>query len=265
MIKVEKDLSDIPSILKHKSREEAFNTNIISASYCDKKNRYKVGSVQKKLNKIYHLKCAYCEQKLLDSPKHIEHYRPKKSYYWLAYSWDNLLLSCGNCNSAKGDRFATKNRAIVYNNEAFFNIHTLGDSYNRIEEPKIINPEKEDILDLIYFDTDGKIYSDDERIKHTIEEACNLNRDELVKRRIEIINDFINIMNEHYLYFIKYKDISRFKPDINNFIKKCKKENEFYALRYFILNNSELFFEDRVLQKIVKPLFSKLYKPYSPQ
>ena len=86
MIKVEKDFSNIPSILKKENREEAFNNNISSRSYCDSKNRYKVGSVQKRLNKIYNLKCAYCEQKLLDAPKHVEHYRPKNIYYWLAYS-----------------------------------------------------------------------------------------------------------------------------------------------------------------------------------
>jgi len=42
MIKVEKDLSDIPSILKHKSREEVFDANVASSSYCDKKNRYNI-------------------------------------------------------------------------------------------------------------------------------------------------------------------------------------------------------------------------------
>lgn len=126
MIKVEKDFADIPVILTQQVREEAFNVNVTSSSYCDDKNRYKVGSVQKKLNEIYHLKCAYCEQKLLDAPKHIEHYRPKKTYYWLAYSWDNLLLCCGSCNSAKGDRFTTANSAISYKDEVFEDIHSLG-------------------------------------------------------------------------------------------------------------------------------------------
>ena len=258
MIKVEKDFTDIPTILTKKSREDAFDANIALSSYCDDKHRYKVGSVQKKLNQIYHLKCAYCEQKLLDAPKHIEHYRPKDTYYWLAYSWDNLLLCCGACNSAKGKRFAVKKSKITYSSEAFCDIHSLGNSYDLVEEPKIINPEKEDVLDLIFFDSDAKIYSDDERVKHTIEDACNLNRDELIELRKEIITDFINRMNKHYLHFLHDKNINAFFPDIENFKENCKEENDFYAFRYFVLNNSELFFENRVLQKIVKSLFLKL-------
>jgi len=257
MIKVEKDFNDIPTILTKKSREDAFDANITSSSYSDKKDRYKVGSVQKKLNAIYHLKCAYCEQKLLDAPKHIEHYRPRNIYYWLAYSWDNLLLCCGACNSAKGKRFSTQEPAVVYENEPFSKIHTLSDSYDAVEKPKIINPEKEDVLDLIFFKKNAKIYSDDERVDHTIENACKLNRDELVQLRKQIVTDFINRMNKHYLYFQRDKNIRAFLPDIENFKENCQQENEFYAFRYFIINNSEVFFENRGLQKIVKALFLK--------
>ncbi len=258
MIKVEKDFDNIPIILTQQSREDAFNDNTSSTSYCDDKNRYKVGSVQKSLNEIYHLKCAYCEQKLLDAPKHIEHYRPKDIYYWLAYSWDNLLLCCGSCNSAKGKRFAIANDAVTYKGEQFSNIHSLGSDYDISEEPKIINPEKEDVLDLIVFDKDGKINSEDLRVLHTIEDACNLNRDELAQKRLEILNDFIQRVDEHYLYFRKQGDITRFLPDIEIFIENCKVENEFYAFRYFIIHHSEIFFEGNVvLQKIVKRLFEK--------
>ncbi|SFV61407.1 hypothetical protein MNB_SV-3-1074 [hydrothermal vent metagenome] len=258
MIKVEKDFANIPTILTQSLREEAFNKNVSSNSYCDDKNRYKVGSVQKRLNAIYHLKCAYCEQKLLDAPKHIEHYRPKDIYYWLAYSWDNLLLCCGSCNSSKGTNFAIENNQVVYNNEPFENIHTLGSSYDKIEKPKMINPEKEDVLGLILFDKYGKIDSEDTRVRYTIEEACNLNRKELVELRLEIVTDFINRVNNHYLYFVKYKDISRFKPDIENFINNCSIEKEFYAFRYFVVNNIEIFFENnKPLQHIVKGLFEK--------
>ncbi len=259
MIKVEKDFTDIPSILKSHLREEAFNHNVASSSYDDAKNRYKVRSVQNKLNDIYHLKCAYCEQKLLDAPKHIEHYRPKKTYYWLAYSWDNLLLSCGSCNSAKGDRFAIRNAQRTYAKETFTQIHNLSSSYNSTEEPMIINPEEEDVLKLIIFDKEGLLSSKDRRVQHTIEEACHLNREELVQLRMEIIQNFINRMDEHYLYFKRHKDLTRFLPDIQNFKKNCKVENSFYAFRYFVIENIELFFdENRALQKIVKGLFSKI-------
>lgn len=60
-----------------------------------------------------HGKCAYCERPLLDSrDADVEHFRPKggfcqrdpadtpeqPGYYWLAYAWENLLVSCKGCN-----------------------------------------------------------------------------------------------------------------------------------------------------------------------
>jgi hypothetical protein len=83
--------------------------------------------VKAKLEACHHGKCCYCETHI---PKpyahsHVEHWRPKLSsrqvrdkkkrtwpgYYWLAYSWDNLLLSCFLCNSNKSDLFPLKNPA----------------------------------------------------------------------------------------------------------------------------------------------------------
>jgi 5-methylcytosine-specific restriction endonuclease McrA len=57
-------------------------------------------------------KCAYCES-IFDatSDGDIEHFRPKlrvsgktpetPGYYWLANSWENLLLSCSHCNQGR--------------------------------------------------------------------------------------------------------------------------------------------------------------------
>jgi uncharacterized protein (TIGR02646 family) len=82
---------------------------------------YTSDAVKAELEASHHGKCCYCETSI---PKpyahsHVEHWRPKASsrqgrhqdsifpgYYWLAYSWDNLLLSCTFCNSSnKGDLF----------------------------------------------------------------------------------------------------------------------------------------------------------------
>ena len=257
MIKVDKIFADIPIILKSQNRKDAFTKNISSSRYADEKNLYKVASVQKKLIEIYHLKCAYCEQKLLDAPKHIEHYRPKNTYYWLAYSWDNLLLSCGSCNSSKGTKFQIKKTIVTYNNESFEDIHHIGNSYDVIEEPMVVNPEKEDVLSKLIFDKEGNISSLDDRVIYTISDVCNLNREELIQKRVKILNDFINKINEHYLLFIKKGDITRFIPDIKFFIDECSIENEFYSFRHFILNHIELFFEDIGKQRILKGLISK--------
>jgi hypothetical protein len=94
-------------------------------------------------SRVQRAKCAYCEMLLAPDAKggDIEHYRPKglitkllddpktwgtevdghnsrdekrvaprackgKGYWWLAYAWDNYLLSCGTCNEKwKGNLF----------------------------------------------------------------------------------------------------------------------------------------------------------------
>jgi hypothetical protein len=65
-----------------------------------------------------HYKCCFCEHKIARSYNAVEHYRPKvgadrrpgslqnHGYWWLAFTWDNLLLACPICNSsAKGIQF----------------------------------------------------------------------------------------------------------------------------------------------------------------
>lgn len=59
------------------------------------------------LAEMQHYKCCYCE-KVEEQPKYrdVEHYRPKSQYWWLTWSWDNLLFACVDCNREhKRDRF----------------------------------------------------------------------------------------------------------------------------------------------------------------
>lgn len=66
-------------------------------------------------------KCCYCEQKLTLSFQDVEHFRPKTradrapgcpethGYWWLAFTWQNLLFACALCNRThKRDRFPLK-------------------------------------------------------------------------------------------------------------------------------------------------------------
>lgn len=252
MIKVTKNLDLVPNLLKKENRKSAFEANIKASDYVDDKNRYKVGSVQKRLHDIYSLKCGYCEKKLLDASKPIEHYRPKRGgYYWLAYSWDNLLLSCTECNTSKLNKFPIKGKKVNYNNEAFEDIHTLGKSYDEVEKPYLINPEKDDIVDKLRFDKKGMIYTDDERVQKTIY-ICTLNREALAKLRENVFIDFLQNMEGHYEYYKIKKGATRFVPTVKKFIEETQRENSFFAFRQFILDNVELFFEDKNICKIIK-------------
>jgi uncharacterized protein (TIGR02646 family) len=79
-------------------------------------NEYKVA--RRALAKGQHLKCCYCEDRLQDDRwEHVEHFRPKAEarrdsssapepgYWWLTWTWGNLLFSCIRCNAAKGSDF----------------------------------------------------------------------------------------------------------------------------------------------------------------
>jgi uncharacterized protein (TIGR02646 family) len=59
-------------------------------------------------------KCAYCEAPT-DTVAHgdVEHFRPKSTYWWLAYCWDNWLFACQICNqSYKRDQFPVAGRRM---------------------------------------------------------------------------------------------------------------------------------------------------------
>jgi hypothetical protein len=46
-----------------------------------------------------HNKCAYCETPAkVVAYGDVEHFRPKSKYWWLAYSYENYLVSCTLCN-----------------------------------------------------------------------------------------------------------------------------------------------------------------------
>ncbi len=70
------------------------------------------------LRKAQHCKCCYCEIFIQERYNDVEHYRPKTTakrkpgsaktygYWWLAWTWQNLLFACPGCNrSEKNDQF----------------------------------------------------------------------------------------------------------------------------------------------------------------
>lgn len=45
-------------------------------------------------------KCAYCEKREEQAKyRPVEHYRPRSRYWWLTWTWENLLFACTDCNS----------------------------------------------------------------------------------------------------------------------------------------------------------------------
>lgn len=127
------------------------------------KSIYGTKAIKKKLLKAQYDKCCYCESEFLATDYGaVEHFRPKGSvrqdnnsreekpgYYWLGYTWSNLLVSCSRCNTShKGIRFPLQNpdgRARNHND-------TIED-----EEPMLVDPGAEDPRDHMRFRFDAPV------------------------------------------------------------------------------------------------------------
>ena len=113
---------------------------------------YREAEVTDALKKAQNNKCCYCE-KLLDGYD-VEHFRPKGAvkqadkriqypgYYWLVYAWDNLFLSCRECNSKKGILFPLEDDTMRARSH-----HYKTDN----EQPLFINPANEEPSEHIGF------------------------------------------------------------------------------------------------------------------
>jgi len=126
-----------------------------------KRSIYASKAMKRILSEAHHNKCCYCEKKLRAAINlAVEHFRPKSGvrqsrkqkeerpgYYWLAYEWENLLLSCHDCNSTyKQTLFPLENpkrRARTHHGD-------IG-----AERPLLVNPAAENPRDHIRFRDDA--------------------------------------------------------------------------------------------------------------
>lgn len=145
--------------------------------------------VKTELLSMQHGKCAFCESKIDHiSYGDVEHFRPKAAvkqnaadpvtrpgYYWLAYEWENLLLSCQLCNQRhKGNLFP------LFDPAARARGHQADLSR---ESPMFINPVDDDPETLLAFRAEV-VYGLDPRGRgDTTRDALGLNRPALLEHR----------------------------------------------------------------------------------
>ena len=189
-------------------------------------------------------KCCYCERKRDQTETDVEHFRPKATvkenkkhsgYWWLAYSWDNLLISCKKCNNHKGTNFPLKDES----KRAFSNKDNI-----KKEEPVLINPLTENPEIFIEYDIPEDNKDDPLMIKakaigkcekgdKTINELTGINDRELLLERAE------NFRNCHilYKYFLALKNSFEAKKEIYKEVKKkMDSSNQFAGLARFYFN-----------------------------
>lgn len=213
---VQKDLSDIPPSLisenaladieRIANRDDSveIKDKIYKGDYKDAEGKSQ-SQVRDFLNKYYKEKCAYCEQ---TCKAEIEHYRPKKGvtednnhdgYYWLCYTWSNLVPSCRYCNTegGKGNKFPiikTAKRVTSPTFKAGMLDKSKCEAHKSpliIEEPYLLHPEidryPETFLSFKISDDKNGItimgIDNSDRGTKTIE-ICNLNRKDLRVNRL---------------------------------------------------------------------------------
>ena len=138
--------------------------------------------VKKQLLQDQHSKCGYCEGKFLGNDYgDVEHFRPKAAYkqkadetlrkpgyYWLAYDWSNLTLSCSRCN-----RGHKKNHFPLFNPRDRAKSHR--DDIAK-ERPILVNPVAEDPQQFIGFHDSVAYGIDSQQRGATTIETVGLNR-----------------------------------------------------------------------------------------
>jgi len=198
-------------------------------------SRYKLDDIKDTLIGYYHHKCAYCEQRI--EQFHVEHYRPKRIYYWLAFSWDNLIVACPDCNTSKGSNFPIQSVAIagLMNNT---DINTQSHLHDDIEQPFMVNPEVTDPSGYIRFDKDGRIDSDDPRFYYTIR-ICKIDRLYLNDDRKKILDKFKeHLKAEQRINQDKNKLLNAIDALSRAFIREAENEKStFLAFRKYAIDN----------------------------
>ncbi len=112
--------------------------------------------VKDELAQALNRKCVFCEMALRPEGSPVEHFRPKarvankgepwdeNRYWWLAWTWENLLFACDRCNNVpyKGNQFplVPGTRALP---EGSFDL--------RAEQPLLIDPSSVDPRDHLRF------------------------------------------------------------------------------------------------------------------
>lgn len=148
-------------------------------------------SVRESLTSLFHAKCAYCERPVGEYEYGaVSHHRPTSNaigaggtksdavsyehYSWFAYEWENLFLSCAQCDRSKRNSFPVNGPRA-----------RLRCTWNEAESSEVallINPCRMEPRKHLQFTIGGQVIGTDEVGRATID-VLSLNRSELIENR----------------------------------------------------------------------------------
>lgn len=166
---------------------------------------YRDPSVKQVLVQAQHGKCAFCESSFAHvSYGDVEHFRPKggirqrrggalrrPGYYWLAYVWENLLVSCELCNRRfKRNWFPLEHRSTRVRGPK-------GDLSK--ERPLLVNPAVDDPAAFITFHEHRAVAVAGAPKGRSSIRGYGLNRTTIRARRrrvIDVIERLVDVLEE---------------------------------------------------------------------
>lgn len=184
--------------------------------------------------------CAYCQEDLPRGDRgDVEHFRPKNLYWWLAYEFDNYLLSCTVCNSSfKSKKFPILPRSRRYG----YSRRNRIDKENRA----LINPA-DDPVDgwiMIDFDNIDKEKIEREGVRVGINPTLSRKESRRCERTIKFfkLNKDSVLLRDRLMFTLsQLKTFERAKNNDADSIEELKKAASRYKPYAFIVREMVLY------------------------
>jgi hypothetical protein len=223
-----------------KRRDEAFfrdPATAVKARHAFDVSVYTHSDVKHALRALFLDKCAYCEQRLDPYvPAGIDHFRPINTavnldgsqsvgYWWLAYEWSNIYLSCQKCSSMKANRFPVDGPRTAPPKQGEVTLERMAEAL-RSEIALLLDPcGPEELGEELQFRGHGGVEGATRRGEVTVS-VFSLNREDLVRRRRESAQQVNSALYRFGRERFKYSEITR--P-----LARTRQEFESFARRIF--------------------------------
>ncbi len=159
---------------------------------------WKTADVGTQLADLFRSTCAYCESGVgANSYSEVEHFRPLTNagndfktaqvehYAWLAYDWDNLLLSCRACTRSKGSLFPAEGKRGE--------INTPVQNLRNDEKALLLDPCWDHPYKHLAFKATGRAVALTKKGQKTID-VLGLNRAPLVEARQQAFTTLVRLL-----------------------------------------------------------------------
>ena len=200
-----------------------------------------------------HYKCCYCETKIPKGYNDVEHYRPKAAadrrpgctnshgYWWLAFSWENLLFSCPHCNrSHKKSQFPLNPGCQSLHAE---DLPPGNESPQLIDPSSAINPVEHIEYNYVGIGQAGKTLSwwarprNGSALGNATIDVCGLNRYELRELRDDYYSRVIVPQSMNIKEALKKGDLIWLQMEFDRALDLLKPEGVYVGLAYDALRH----------------------------